>query len=52
MLFKRVAKLTGSRFGYLTLWMKAEGIIFMSHWSKDPLPEDGADRSKIGISSG
>lgn len=46
------AKLTGSRFGYLTFMDESEGIIFMSHWSKDPLPEDGADRSKMAYHLG
>lgn len=41
------AKLTGSRFGYLAFMDESERIIFMSHWSKDPLPEDVADQNKM-----
>ncbi|MGV8088954.1 MAG: ATP-binding protein [Methanothrix sp.] len=41
------AKLTGSEFGYLAFMDESESIILMSHWSKDPMPEDGADQNKM-----
>ena len=40
-------KLTGSRIGYLAFVDDTESIIFMNHWSRDPEPEQDADKNKM-----